>query len=268
MSWHGNWSTSSGKGWRRDSWNSSGSGRWTHSGDSQPSWGKGNGESWNNSWDRGTLLPGPPQPSWIATVAANSVESAVTSSISRSLRDAATSWVQSFFSRVIGGSGTSSSLPAATPESHPGPVAAPAMTKESDREVCDDVICVAQRLIMEVRKAAAADGRITPTPKVGKKKLPRRSYFKVPSSDSSGEEVLRKRHCGKAVAHPVTLPLMRPSVGIHIFSLGSGDPGLCIRLIALSVALVSHVARGCILVVPLKTSPIVIGALTADSCPL
>ena len=121
---------------------------------------------------------------------------------------------------------------------------------------------------MEVRKAAAADGRITPTPKVGKKKLPRRSYFKVPSSDSSGEEVLRKRHCGKAVAHPVTLPLMRPSVGIHIFSLGSGDPGLCIRLIALSVALVSHVARGCILVVPLKTSPIVIGALTADSCPL
>ena len=110
-------------------------------------------------------------------MAASSVESAVTSSISRSLRDAATSWVQSFFSRVTGESGTSSSLPAAAPESDPGPVAAPAVTKESDREVCDDVICVAQRLIMEVRQAAAADGRITPTPKAGKKKLPRRSLL-------------------------------------------------------------------------------------------
>ena len=78
----------------------------------------------------------------------------------------------------MGGSSTSSSLPAAAPESDPGLVAAPVVTKESDREVCDDVICVAQRLIMEVRKAAAADGRITPTPKAGKKKLPRRSYFK------------------------------------------------------------------------------------------
>ena len=44
---------------------SSGNGRWTHSGDSQPSRGKGNGKSWNNSWDRGTQLPGPLQPSWI-----------------------------------------------------------------------------------------------------------------------------------------------------------------------------------------------------------
>ena len=196
MSWHGNWSTSSGKGWRRDSW--------THSGDSQPSWRKGNGKSWNNSWDRGTQLPGSPQPSWIATMAASSVESAVTSSISRSLRDAA----------------TSSSLPAAAPESHPGPVATPAVTKESDREVCDDVICVAQRLIMEVRKAAAADGRVTPTPKAGKKKLPRRSYFKLPSSDTSGDEVLRKRHCGQAGAHPVTLPLMHPGVTAMLVTLG------------------------------------------------
>ena len=57
MTWHGNWSTSSGKGWRRDSWNSSGSGRWNNSGDSQPSWGKGNGKSWHNiveSWQSTT----------------------------------------------------------------------------------------------------------------------------------------------------------------------------------------------------------------------
>ena len=40
MSWHRNWSASSGKGWRRDSWNTNGNGKWTHSGDSQPSWGK------------------------------------------------------------------------------------------------------------------------------------------------------------------------------------------------------------------------------------
>ena len=159
-------------------------------------------------------------------MAASSVESAVTSSISRGLRDAATSWVQSFFSRVMGGSSTSSSLPAAAPESDPGLVAAPVVTKESDREVCDDVICVAQRLIMEVRKAAAADGRITPTPKAGKKKLPRRSYFKVPSSDSSGDEVLRKRHCGQAGAHPVTLPLMRPvSPSLHSHAGDTGPSG-------------------------------------------
>ena len=36
----------------------------------------------------------PPQPSWIATMAASSVGSVVTSSISRSLCDAATPWVQ------------------------------------------------------------------------------------------------------------------------------------------------------------------------------
>ena len=122
----------------------------------------------------------------------------------------------SFFSRVTGESSASSSLPAAAPESDPGLVAAPVVTKESDREVCDDVICVAQRLIVEVRKAAAADGRITPPYQAGKEKLPRRSYFKVPSSDTSGDEVLRKRHCGQAGAHPVTLPLMRPvSPSLH-----------------------------------------------------
>ena len=126
----------------------------------------------------------------------------------------------------MGGPSASSSLPAAAPESDPGLVAAPVVTKESDREVCDDVICVAQRLIMEVRKAAAAGSRFTPTPKAGKKKLPRRSYFKVPSSDSSGDEVLRKRHCGQAGAHPVTLPLMRPvSPSLHSHAGDIGPSG-------------------------------------------
>ena len=44
--------------------------------------------------------------------------------------------------------------------------------------------------------------------------------------------------------------LMLPVGLVSIFSAwGSGDPGLCVRLIALSVAMVSYVARGCILVV-------------------
>ena len=223
MSWHGNWSASSGKGWRRDSWNASGNGKWTHSGESQPSWGKGHGKSWNNSWERGNQLPGPPQPSWIATMAASTVESAVASSITRSLRDAATSWVQSFFNRVAGGPGTSSPPPAAASEPHPGPAAAPAVAKASDGEMSDDVICVAQRLIMEVRKAAAAEGRNTSMPKAGKKKLSRHSHFKESSSDTSEDEVLRKRRRGKASAHPVTLPLMHassPSLHSHAGDIG------------------------------------------------
>ena len=51
------------------------------------------------------------------------------------------------------------------------------MTKASDGELCDDVVCVAQRLIMEVRKAAAAEGRNTSMPKAGK-----RSFHVVPTS--------------------------------------------------------------------------------------
>ena len=71
----------------------------------------------------------------------------------------------------------------------------------------DDVICVAQRLIMEVRKAAAAEGRPAPTPKSGKKNALRRSRSKLSSSDSSGDEVLHKRRRSRNAARPVTLPL-------------------------------------------------------------
>ena len=195
MSWHGNWSASSGKGGRRDNWNSSGNGKWTHYGDSQPSWGKGHGKSWNNSWDRGNQLPGPPQPSWIATMAASTVESAVTS------------WVQSFFNRVANGPGTSSPPPAVASEPHPGPAAASPVARESDGEMRDDVICVAQRLIMAVRKATAAEGRPAPAPKSGKKNAVRRSRSKMSSSDSSGDEVLHKRRRSRNAARPVTLPL-------------------------------------------------------------
>ena len=192
MSWHGNWSASSGKGWRRDSWNTSGKGKWAHYGDSQPSWGKGHGKSWNNSWDRGNQLPSPAQPSWIATMAASTVESAVTSSISRSLREAATSWVQSFFSRVSSGPGTLSPPPAVASVPHPGPATTPAVAKASDGEMHDDVICVAQKLIMEVRKAAAVEGLNASMLKAGKKKPSRRPHFKASSSDTSGDEALRK----------------------------------------------------------------------------
>ena len=159
-------------------------------------------------------------------MAASTVESAVTSSISRSLRDAATSWVQSFFSRVAGGPGTSSPPPAVAAEPHPGPAAAPAGAKTSDGEMHDDVICVAQRLIMEVRKAAAAEGLNASMLKAGKKKPSRRSHFKASSSDTSGDEVLRKRRRGQVSAHPVTLPLMHPSSPSQHSHVGdTGPPG-------------------------------------------
>ena len=124
------------------------------------------------------------------------------------------------------GPGTSSSLPAVASESHPGSAAASAMTKASDGEMCDDVVCVAQRLVMEVRKAAATEGRNTSMPKAGKKKLSRRSHFKASSSDTSGDEVLRKRHRGQVSAHPVTLPLVHPSSpSLHSQAGDTGPPG-------------------------------------------
>ena len=188
---------------------------------------KGYGKSWNNSWDRGNQLPGPPQPSWIATTVASTVESAVTSSISKSLREAATSWVQSLFNRVAGNTGTSSSPSTVASESHPDQVVAPAVKKDGDCEMCDDVVCVAQRLIIKVRKAAAAEGRTTSMPKAGKKKNSRRSHFNAPSSDTSEDEVLRKRHRGQVSAHPVTLPLVHlapPSLHGNAGDIGPSGP--------------------------------------------
>ena len=63
---------------------------------------------------------------------------------------------------------------------------------------------------MEVRKAAAAEGLSASMCKPGKKKPSRRPHLKASSSETSGDEALRKRRRGSTGAPPVTLPLLHP----------------------------------------------------------
>ena len=59
-----------------------------------------------------------------------------------------------------------------------------------------------------------------------KRSLHGRPHVKASSSDTSGDEALRKRRRGQVSAHPVTLPLMHPSSpSLHSHAGDSGPPG-------------------------------------------
>ena len=101
MSCNGSWSKGPARAGVATNWNSGGNGRWNNSGENRSGWGRSFGGPRINSWEHGNQLPGAPQPSWIATMAASSVDSAFAFSITSGLCDAASSWVQSVLSRVV-----------------------------------------------------------------------------------------------------------------------------------------------------------------------
>ena len=140
-------------------------------------------------------------------MAASSVESAVATSITTGLRDAASSWVQSFAGRVMSGANPPAAQPAHAPVREPAAIATPAVVVANENAVHVDAVSVAQKLILEVRKVAAVEARAAPAPKAGKKKILRRSESQASSSDSWRAEVLRKERRSRKFDRPVTLPL-------------------------------------------------------------
>ena len=117
----------------------------------------------------------------------------VASSITGGPREAASSWVQSVLGRVMGGANSSVAPPALAPVLEPAAVATPVVGAASERAVEDGAVSVAQKLLLEVRKAAAVEARAAPAPKTSKKKVLRLSRSQESSRDTPGAEALRKK---------------------------------------------------------------------------
>ena len=137
---------------------------------------------------------------------ASSVDSAFAFSITGGLCDAASSWVPSVLSCVVGGTSTPAPTPVPAPAPDPAPVPTPVVIAASERTSQDDAASLPQRISVGVRKAAAAEARPAPVSKASKKKALRLSRSKASSSDSSAGEVLQKRRRSQKLGRPVSLP--------------------------------------------------------------